>query len=96
MVREQPDDPFPPYALALEKAAIPGLEPDAIRLLESLRERHPGYLPLYYQLGHLLAVTGDSVSARSVFEAGKALAIEQKNMHTRSELESYLDNLADD
>ena len=95
MIQEQPNDPFPPYALALEHAAIPGQESEAVRLLQSLQESHPAYLPLYYQLGHLLAISGDSASARSVFEAGMVLAMEQKNLHTRSELESYLENLAD-
>lgn len=94
-MREQPDDPFPPYALALEWAAIPGHDAEAIQLLKVLRMNQPDYLPLYYQLGHLLTRTGDPEAARTVLEDGIRLAIDQKNMHTRSELESFLENLDD-
>ena len=95
LMREQPDDPFPPYALALEWASIPGQEQEAIRLLTSLKQQQPDYLPLYYQLGHLLARTGATDAARIVLEEGKVLAGNQNNRHTRAELESYLDNLDD-
>lgn len=93
MMVEQPEDPFPPYALALEWASIPGNDSKAIVLLTALKHNQPDYLPLYYQLGHLLARSGDADAARKVLEAGISLAVQQKNGHTRAELESYLVNL---
>ena len=66
--REDPDDPFNHYALALEY-----LKTDALKaqlLLEQLIIDHHQYVPTYYQLGQLYAEQGKTEIAIDIFERG--------------------------
>lgn len=94
VLRENPNDTFARYALALEynKEELPG---KARELLELLRVEHPDYLPTYYQLGKLIETEGDEEKALSVYREGLQLAIKQHDLKTRSELEEAIWMLED-
>ncbi len=89
LFRDNPDDPFTRYALALEyrKENLPG---KAREVLESLRRDMPDYLALYYQLGKLIEEAGDLEGALAVYREGHALATKQRDLKTRSELEEAI------
>jgi hypothetical protein len=78
--KEEPNDPFYPYGLALEYLETePG---KAAELLEELLKIHPDYLPTYY-----------SERAIAILEAGLALAKAQQNVKAQREIQSALDEL---
>lgn len=94
LIRENHDDHFAHYCLALEykKENRPA---DARAVLESLLNQAPDYLPLYYQLGKLIEDAGDLSAALAVYRKGQALAIAQHDLKTRSELEEAIWMLED-
>lgn len=94
VLRENPNDAFARYALALEykKEELPG---KARELLESLRLEQPDYLPTYYQLGKLIETAGDDEGALAIYREGLQLAILQHDLKTRSELEEAIWMLED-
>lgn len=51
MLQTDPDDPFLTYALSLE-IAKEGNIAEAIKALETLKNKRPDYLGLYHQLAH--------------------------------------------
>jgi hypothetical protein len=66
--REDPNDPFNHYALAMEY-----LKTDVVKaqlLLEQLLIDHREYVPTYYQLGQLYVEQGKTEFAIRVFESG--------------------------
>lgn len=89
MIRDNNDDHFAHYALALEykKENRPA---DARAVLETLRVQAPTYLPLYYQLGKLIEDAGEVELALEIYRAGQTLAISQHDLKTRSELEEAI------
>ncbi len=94
VLRENPDDAFARYALALEykKENLPS---KAREVLESLRKSQPDYLPTYYQLGKLIEEDGDDERALRVYKDGLHLAIRLHDLKTRSELEEAIWMLED-
>ncbi len=91
MAREDPSDPFPPYALALEL-----LTTDPNRSTEILHEiltRHPKYLPTYYQLARLLVEQGLASQAVPILQQGARLAAETGDKKTQNELQGLLDEV---
>lgn len=92
LLEADPDDPFPRYALGLEHLSRGELEP-AGEMLEEVLQRHPDYLPAYYQLGKVYEERGDFERARKTWERGVELAIRQGDEHTREELQGALDTL---
>jgi hypothetical protein len=91
--KEDPTDPFYPYALSLEYASDNQYIEKAIDLLTELRESHPDYLPLYYQLGSLLKVVGQSAVALEIVEKGMQRALEQHQQHAFRELDFLKEDL---
>ncbi len=71
-VKDDPDDPFNIYALALEYQKFD--IPRALALFEQLVTHHLNYLPTYYQLAKLYEVTGDTDKAILTFEKGRIIA----------------------
>lgn len=70
--KEDPDDPFNLYALALEY-----LKSDAGKarsIFEQLIDQHPQYVPTYYQLGQLCAEQGKTEDAVQILERGIVMA----------------------
>lgn len=92
-VDQNPDDPFPRYALALERKGR-GDAAGAAEELKALLGRKPDYLAAYLQLGMLLQQLDRPAEAREVLARGQECARAQGNQHTLSELTSALESVA--
>jgi uncharacterized protein HemY len=55
--------------------------------------KFPNYLPVYYQLGQLLAENGEIQRAKTIFEAGMLIARTTKDLKTMGELQEALFNI---
>lgn len=66
--REEPNDPFNLYALALEYMKVDVGK--AQSFFEQLIDQHHRYVPTYYQLGQLYADQGKTEEAIKVYERG--------------------------
>ncbi len=83
-ITEDPSDPFPRYALALEFLHLDPAKAQA--QFESLISQFPDYLPTYYPAAHLLAERGDAQGADTLFQSGIAKARQQGDRKTEHEL----------
>jgi tetratricopeptide (TPR) repeat protein len=92
-LREEPNDPFLHYSLALEYARHQPAE--ASRLLDDVLEKFPDYLPAYYQAGLLKIRIGEAQPAQAVLRRGLQLALAQQDMKTAAELRHLLEELED-
>lgn len=91
MVLENPEDPFYPYALALE--FIHTNRPEALSILMNVLHNYPDYLPTYYQAG-LLTIESDKIEeGQAILERGIVLAQKQNDRKALNELRSLLDNI---
>jgi hypothetical protein len=89
--REDPMDPFPRYALALEWVKT---DPEkAEQLFAQLLIDHPDYLPVYYHAGRLRITSGDLVNAKLALEKGIQLAIAIGDPKAQTELRSLLEEI---
>jgi tetratricopeptide (TPR) repeat protein len=93
-LEQDPNDSFARYAVALELRSQKRMA-EAIAELEELRRRDASYGATYYQLGELLAESGEIDRAAEAFRAGIEVARAAGDHHTRSELEAALDELDD-
>lgn len=91
MVLEDPQDPFYPYALALEY--IHTNRPEALSILIDVMSSYPDYLPPYYQAGLLSIESGRQIEGEAILKKGILLAQKQNDRKTLNELRSLLDNL---
>lgn len=84
--KEDPQDPFTLYALALEylKSNIQ----EARSAFESLLTTHPDYLPTYYPAAHLMIDLGEASKAEQLFLQGMDVAKSQNEMKAYRELQS--------
>ena len=89
-LKEEPDDAFTLYALALEYIKIDDLAA-ADRLFSHLMEMHADYLPAYYHAGKLKEALGKNEEARLLYRKGVKLAESKKDLHTLNELKTALD-----
>ncbi len=87
-----PNDSFTRYAIALEHAKAERI-PEAIRILEELRERDPDYVPTYYMLAGYYRHTGDNESAALIYREGISTAKKMGDRHALAELQAALDEL---
>jgi predicted Zn-dependent protease len=90
-----PNDSFTRYAIGLEYAKA-GNYQDAIRALEELRGRDPGYIPTYYMLGGYYRETKDNATAEAIYKEGITKARAANDLHAASELQAALDELEDE
>lgn len=88
---EDPGDPFNIYALALEYRRDHPTK--TTTLFNILLERHPTYIPVYYQAGILMMETGESERAKEVILNGIAAARIAGDQKALNELKSLLDEL---
>ncbi len=93
-LKEDPNDAFSKYALALEYAKIQNTEM-AIRLLCQIKKDQPDYLALYYQLGKFYELNSQQDNAISIYKYGIDIAQKQNNRHTLSELKQALSEISD-
>jgi len=95
MLREEPEDAFLIYALALEYEKA-GEIPEAISSLETLQQKQPGYLPVYYKLGKLHEDLGRAQKAIRYYKEGIQVARQQNDQKTLGALKEALMFLDED
>lgn len=88
-LKENPKDPFINYALALEYCKLNNFE-KANELFQLLTLHHPDYLATYLHYGNLLAQSGKSEEASVIYTKGIEVALAQKNMKAKGEIEQAL------
>jgi tetratricopeptide (TPR) repeat protein len=94
MLREEPNDSFLNYALALEHGKAGDLN-KAIELIETLLKRDANYLGAYYQLGKYYEALQQNERAIAAYRKGLAVAEQQKNKKAMGELNEALWMLED-
>ncbi|HXJ04535.1 MAG TPA: tetratricopeptide repeat protein [Candidatus Acidoferrum sp.] len=92
-VAKKPDDPFSRYGLAIEcmNSGDPSAADGHFR---ALLERHADYIPAYLMYGQLLARESRNDEARKVLSSGIDAAAKKGDEHARSEMETFLSELA--
>lgn len=93
-VREEPQNPFNLYALAMEY--YDRTPAKSMELLLQLLTAHPEYLPTYYKAAHLLWDMEKWKDAEDVFMKGLSLAEEQKAKKAKAELKAAYQNFVFD
>lgn len=89
-LRDDPEDPFNTYALALEyqKSDVK----KAYELFDQLLSKHPNYLPTYYTFAHLLADLQEAEKAENVFKLGIDLSKKLNDNKALKELSNAYTN----
>jgi Tfp pilus assembly protein PilF len=87
-----PNDSFSRYALALEYVKANQTD-EAVREFETVKTNDAEYVATYYQLGKLYQQLGKLHEAEKTFRTGITVASKLKDEHTRSELETALEEL---
>jgi tetratricopeptide (TPR) repeat protein len=93
-IKDDPDDPFNHYALALEYCKSD--EKLALEIFEDVVRNHGQYVPVYYQLARLYARVGQKEKAIQTFNDGIAIARDQRDLKTLRELNAALEELLED
>jgi predicted Zn-dependent protease len=89
MLKDEPDDSFLSYALALEYEKINEFS-KAIEIIEMLLIKDKNYLGAYYQLGKLYEQAEQTNKAAAAYKRGITIAEQQKNRKAVSELNQAL------
>lgn len=89
--RNDPDDPFNLYALALEYQKSDRHK--ALGIFNDLVTHHEKYIPTYYHFGKLCIEVGDQEKAKMIFEKGIVIAGQHKELKAMRELKAALDEL---
>lgn len=90
-LEQDPGDSFTIYAIAMEY--LDGNPEKAKKYLDILLEKHPDYLPTYYQAGLIYQSLSEIAKAKAIFEKGIALAQKQHKTMTKRELQNALNEL---
>lgn len=89
-IKEEPENPFNRYALALE---IREIDPDeAADLFDFLLLNHPDYLPVYFPSAHFFFELDQIEKAKEIFIKGIALAQSLRNEKAIKELQNAYQN----
>jgi Tfp pilus assembly protein PilF len=89
--RDDPEDPFNIYGLALEYLKI---EPARAKtLFEILLDKHPDYIPTYYHAAKLFVELNEKEKAIQTYEKGIEQARQSKADKALRELRSAYDEL---
>lgn len=83
-LKEDPNDPFNSYALALEYLKFDPKR--AFDLFTKLLIEHPNYLPTYYPFAQLLIERQEHERAESVFKTGIDTSKKANDLKTLKEL----------
>lgn len=89
---EEPNDSFLRYAMCLEYMSLEKND-EAYSELEKLLNDDPDYLAAYYMAGKTAEATGKNHEALKWYSKGILVAKNQKDDHTRNELNAALDNV---
>lgn len=85
-LREDPNDPFTKYALALEFLNTNNIK--SAELFDNLLENHPNYIGTYYHAAALFTSLNQLEKAESIYVTGIRTAKELGESHALKELES--------
>ena len=94
MLKDDPNDSFLNYALAIEHANAGDVE-KAIQLIESLLEKDSNYLGAYYQLGQYYEQINQLSKALETYKKGAVIAQKQQNRKTLGELNQAIFQIED-
>lgn len=95
MIEQDPENPFPLYALGIEHMTVGDAE-EACSCLLKARERFPDYIPTYYHLAQSYEALDEAERAKEVYQEGIQRASAQGEAHALSELKAAYALLADD
>lgn len=93
MQREVPQDPFYPYAIALEIHSKTGNRSVSLQLLREVIIKFPEYIPAYHLLATWLVEDGNQDEATKVLKEGIGLALASGGVKAASEMKSLLAEL---
>ncbi len=88
-VKENPNDSFSRFALALELLKI-DQETKALLLFESIVNTDPGYVGVYYHLAKLYTEIDENKKALETYKEGIKVAEQANDLHSKSELQGAL------
>jgi thioredoxin-like negative regulator of GroEL len=92
LLESDPDDVFLQYALA--KARISEGDVEAgLAQFQTVIDRHPNYVPAYFQKGQALAERGRNDEARTVLIGGIHVARKVGDGHAEREMAEFLESL---
>ncbi len=94
-LKEQPDDPFMQYCIALEYIKT-GEKKEGLKWFGNLQEQHPDYVATYYHKGKLLESMGKKDLAEQTYARGMEVAQRQQDHHAFSELQGARNELVND
>lgn len=93
--RDEPDDAFTRYAIALEYNARKEYQA-AQDWFERLRADEPEYVPTYYMLAGVYRATDEPQKALEIYRAGLQAAKKAGDAHALSELAAALEELEEE
>lgn len=85
-IKEDPQDPFPLYALAMEYVNTDPQE--ARNLYIKVLDQHPEYVPVYYQAAALFSELGELKKAEETYKKGIETAETAGDSHALMELKT--------
>lgn len=91
-IRDNPDDLFSRFALALEMVKLND-EAKARTLFESIQQIKPDYPGLSYHLGKLYQRAGEFELAEKLYDQGVEYADKEGNLHAKNELLQAIEEL---
>ena len=92
LLESEPDDVFLQYALA--KACISEGDVDGgLSQFQAVIDRHPEYVPAYFQKGQSLAEQGRTEEARGILVSGIQIARKVGDSHAEREMTEFLEAL---
>lgn len=95
-IKENPDDSFSKFALALEFKKIEQYDKARV-LFENIRNSDPGYVGVYYHLGKVYELLEMNKQAAITYKEGIRIASSNKEKErTVSELREALEELLED
>ena len=89
MLRDDPNDPFLRYGLAMEFVSA-GDDATAVRCLQELLQVAPDYVPAYVQAGQVLTRLNRDDEARATYQTGIGVARKKGDLHAAGEMEGFL------
>jgi tetratricopeptide (TPR) repeat protein len=92
-IQQNPKDPFPQYALALEYKNGGRLD-DAHATFDALMTTHPDYTAAYLHAGNTALALGLRDQAKAVYQRGIDVCARRGDAHARGELEGALASLS--
>lgn len=94
-LKEDPNDEFLRYALALEYKSLERIE-ESYEQFKILEGEHSEYLPMYYMAGKTAEALQIFQEALSWYSKGMELAIQLGNAHTLKELKGAYEMLKEE